>query len=319
MGSFLTNAKMPAELRARVEESLRTDALARAGGANRRQGHLLLRLLMLSGVAMFAAFLVVTFQQAEREFQTNQQSLLRRFDQETRELPALRQGVAQLEQHVQTALRPWPSDFLDPVLKSGGPQALDELFERPVVYVSAFASVAALQKSAAESSPDALIRCLMLPPQSARESDLLRHLGRVYEPAALRGRVVGITGASDALAFIDSSFGARLRNLESARLLPIMEQELKRAKLSEATPFLQAGTLVYVVDEPKSPGTVADFDGEAEHYVRLQIVDQKSGALLLGLRRLVDPSWISEKSRLAYSRELNSCRLALQVRKEISQ
>jgi hypothetical protein len=73
-----------------------------------------------------------------------------------------------------------------------------------------------------------------------------------------------------------------------------------------------------VLDEPKAPSLASDFDGEAEHHLIAGMLDLKTGDHVFRLRRLVSPEWISEKSRLSYSRELDSCRLAHEIRAELS-
>lgn len=318
MPSLLTNHKMPATLRARVEASLKSDALARVGGANRRQGNVLFRVLLLSGLCAFGVFLVLSFRQAEREFVAEKTALIERYRAQSTPIDqAFEKRLAIVDHVLSGALEPYAGDIGSAELES--PLRLEDLLAKPLLYIRGpqrgFRTDAERREQAEQAGPDALPRCLMIPPPNDEETTLLRHLGRVYQPKVLSGRFVSLTRAYRAVDFLHSSFKKRLDGADTARSLPYLEAELRAAELPLAVGLREASYFFYVLDEPKVPGTVADFDGEAEHHIRMGLVALDGGATIFRLRRLVNPEWISEKSRLAYSRELNSCRLAWQIRK----
>ena len=57
-----------------------------------------------------------------------------------------------------------------------------------------------------------------------------------------------------------------------------------------------------------------ELDGENAHYVRLVVLELETGRALLVVRRQVDPTWVSPNRRSLYARELDGCKLALEVR-----
>src|SRR5690606_25264828 len=108
--------------------------------------------------------------------------------------------------------------------------------------------------------------------------------------------------------FIASSFFTELSQSEHMSQVERLRKRLERERLSRKSHAARARLLLYAVDEPLHAGAHSDFDGEGKHFVRLGILEP-SGDHLLQLRREVSPEWISEKSRLSFSRPLDSCKL----------
>jgi hypothetical protein len=129
---------------------------------------------------------------------------------------------------------------------------------------------------------------------------------------------VNLDDAFRGVAFVDSDFEGAVRKATLMRDLSSLEVALDTAPLKAGKSFAHVRYFVYVLDEPKPLGALSDFDGEAEHFMRVEVVDLESNEALYRTRRRVDPDWISEKSRLAYSRQLDSCRLAFELRAEFS-
>jgi hypothetical protein len=226
--------------------------------------------------------------------------------------------VQQLLAH---AADPYPGDWIDPQLRDAA--RFDALWSRPVVYVRGplrgFLTDADRRQTNREVVADALIRCLIVPPPSIKESELLRHLGRIYQPARFVGKFYDFEPVHAAFSFLDAGFFARaLADAERMKEVVSLGRELERAHLSRAAQARHVELFVLALDEPKNRGAVADFDGEAEHFIRLIAVDLSTPRVWWRVRRQVDPQWLSEKSRLAYSRELDSCRLAWELRQEIT-
>ena len=318
MPNLLANDRMSAALRARIQESLRTDARARVGG----QSHGVSRPLRILGafaLVLLCGFLWNSYRQSRVEFRREKAQVLKRLELETQALSQeLRRKTAFLDELLEQAQAQYPGDFVDPLVRDV--TKLGELLERPLVYVRGaiheFQTKRERRSTFPEGGPDALIRCLIEPPPSTSESDLLRHLGHVYQPATFRGRFVNMEPAYRAFDFIDSDFKTQLESTQAARNLTALSRKLDAAKLREAASAAKAELFVYVLDEPKVKGVPSDLDGEAEHDLRFSIVDLSTQKTLVRVRRRVDPEWISEKSRIAYSRELNSCRLAWELRRD---
>jgi hypothetical protein len=195
----------------------------------------------------------------------------------------------------------------------GDSKTLAALSARRLLYVRADARslphLAGARASARDSSLDALAICLVAPPANLRESTLLRAIAR--KPPG--GRIHALSEALMALDFLASSFPAEVRNAQHMQELRHLDARLRRPDVQDATSALDAEVLFVVFDEEKAPGTIADFDGEATHDLRMVAIEIASGKPLWRRRAHVDPSWISDKSRLAYSRALDSCKLICEL------
>jgi len=109
------------------------------------------------------------------------------------------------------------------------------------------------------------------------------------------------------------SWSERIKTAKSAPDLQRIERELKRAPLASAQRVLRAELLIAVLDEPSDQGTVTELDGEAPHYIRLNVIELDSAKVLLRTRKRADPSWVTANRRSQYARELDGCRFAIDV------
>jgi len=320
MPSFLLNERMNPELKRRVRLSLKSDLRERAGGQSARQGHWAVRAMMVLGVIGLASFLTVTYRQSRAELARERAQLLSAYQRQAAVFDAaFRARTEKVERLLAHAHEPYVGDWIDPGIRQAG--ALDALLAQPLSYVRGpirgFLSDAERRQTSKEAGPEALIRCLVDPPASIKESELLRHLGRIYQPKRFVGRFYDFENARGAFAFLDSGFEDEVRHADRMKQLLAQSRELREQKLGQAAEARQVRLFVSVFDEPKDRGAAADFDGEAVHYLRLSVLDLDTPRVWLRVRRQVDPQWISEKSRLAYSRELDSCRLAYELRQEL--
>lgn len=323
MPSFLVSNRMPPALRARVLQSLSGDARSRAGGKRPLAGSRQLRLLVALGVVVLSVALLLTYRKSRADFETQKTALILEYKRQTRPFDTdFRLRVERVDEFLKAAHEEYQGDHIADSFRRNLAR-LDEALRGPLVYVrgplDGFRALAERRSTWEDAGPDAFIRCLIHPPSGVEEKTLLRHLGKIYEPRAFAERFVNLDAAFAAQAFVDSEFLADLEATSFLREVKTMERKLRGERLSEAWGFASVATLGYLLDEPKAPGVASDFDGEAVHFVRLGVIDLKSGVTLLRMRRKVSPEWISEKSRLMYSRELDSCRLAFEVRQEIVQ
>lgn len=321
MPTLLTTPRMSPELRARIQESLHSDARSRAGGQSRAQGARLLRILIAFGVLFVCVALFVTFKKSRAEFARAHAALLTRYERETSVFDdSYKKRLGAIDTRLRDVPEKYPGDFIDTSIQ-GDASKLVALLSEPFVYVrgplGGFRRASERRSTSKDGGPGAFIRCLLMPPSEIKESALLRHLGKVYEPSAFRGRFVNVDDAFKGAAFVDSDFRDRLRSSTLKRELTGLEATLDTAPLEGAKSFAQVKHFVYVLDEPKTQGVPSDFDGEAEHLMRVEVVDLEKDKTLYRARRRVDPDWISQKSRLSYSRQLDSCRLAFELRAEI--
>lgn len=313
---------MSPELRARIVQSLKSDARSRAGGASSVRGSRLFRLSVFLVSVVVAGVLTVTFRQSRQEFRVAKAALLSKYRKESAPFDAdFEKRLSRIDALLETAHEKYPGDHLSPPLRTRGVSYLDEVLSQPLVYVRGptrgFQKQRERRSVWAEGGPDAFVRCLIEPPKDIEESTLLQHLGHVYQPRVLSDRFVNVDLAHRGVEFVGSSFSNELRSAKFLRNVESLARRLEHAELREAAVFSNVRYFTYVLDEPKAMGVASDFDGEAEHHVRTGILDLQTGEHVLRLRRLVSPEWISEKSRLAYSRELDSCRLAHEIRTEL--
>jgi len=308
MPSFLITSTMPKALRLRVEASLEADLRQRTLFPGRSRPRKYLRALLALAVLGLAVMLVVTYRQSRREVEQKRAAILAEYQKATGALPpSKRRSVRALAEglgRIAHTSGPW-SDV-------GDHEQLGALMDRRLLYVRGDAE--RIEKSsldiARESTLDALAICLAVPPANLRESTLLRAMSRVPSESQLHALSEALAGGD----FLGSGFVTQTNLAKHMQQLERLAARLQNPALARALGALEAEVLLLVVDEPKAAGVVSDFDGEAPHTLRLWMVDLASGRVVWQRRAQVDPGWISEKSRLAYSRALDSCRLAFELR-----
>lgn len=271
------------------------------------------------GVMCLSVALFISFKKSRAEFARSQAALTDRYERETVFFDkSYEKRLMLIETLLRDVPESYPGDFIDPSISESS--ALTKRLAAPFVYVRGpllgFRRQADRRNTWKDGGPGPFIRCYLMPPRDIKESTLLRHLGEVYQPHAFRDRFVNVDDAFKGHEFVQSNFKTRLQNATHMRELSSLTADLDTAKLRDARAFAPVTTFVYVLDEPKPQGVPSDFDGEAEHFMRIEAVDLEKSQVLYRVRRRVDPEWISEKSRLAYSRQLDSCRLAYELRAE---
>jgi hypothetical protein len=309
MPTFLVTPRMPPALRRRIQESVCRDLRQRTLFPNRGRGRVYVRIALAGAVVALSVFLVLTYRQSRREVEEKRQAILA-------EYRALEASVSENARAL--SWRKLPEVIIKRDLSVGygwGNYKLDDLFQRTFVYIRADAhelgNPANALDAARESSVDALATCLVTPPANLKESTLLRAIGQA--PPA--GRVLSFGDLLHAMEFFESSFEKEVRTATQMQELERLARRLQREDLRRGLIALRAPLLVVAIDYPKQSGVVSDFDGEAPHEIVLRVFDLwERSALVWQERRHVDPAWISAKSRLAYSRPLDSCRLAYELR-----
>jgi hypothetical protein len=107
----------------------------------------------------------------------------------------------------------------------------------------------------------------------------------------------------------------RAKDVDSVRRLAEL---FRLAPIEEAQRGAKAELFIFALDEPKTDNSPSEFDGATRHLVRVHVVDLKESRILVRVRRLVDPAWISEAKRHRYASGLTGCRLAIEVHEATS-
>ena len=96
-----------------------------------------------------------------------------------------------------------------------------------------------------------------------------------------------------------------------------LRRDFEKAPIDAAKQALRASVLVVAMDEPGDGVGPTELDGERAHAVRIALVDLAGARLLLRLRKLVDPTWISLAKKSDFASGLDSCGLAADVHEHV--
>lgn len=320
MATFLTTTKMDPALAARIEASVR--GRKRRSGAARTSPRLvaLLRVGVVVLIAFVALSVVGARRRAREEIERSREALLAAVRPHAISLTAEEKGsVARAGSWLVRLSGPYEGDFVADELRANG--ALAATLRRPSIYVrgqlGAFASPVLLSETAATSSKDALLLCLLEPPASRSEKVLLASVRIAYGRGAAMeehtGNVRRLNDAVVGLPLLTPEWSARVAATDDPAELARLRRDLDHAPLGRAREAARAGLLVVAMDEPSDGGGPTELDGERAHAVRIAVVDLASSKALLRIRKLVDPTWISLARRSEYAIGLDSCGLAFDV------
>ncbi len=312
MPSWLLNDKMSPELRSRVLRSLGVPAgHARVGP----RAIALLRFAALAGILGSVAAWSWMQHHVQDELTQAKRGL-------SRELRAARRDLSPTAFQLESRVRPWirtaTAEYLgdERPTESGRSDVLAELLSQDAVYLRGplidLQDERSLRRVASESRKDALLFCLLSPPAEATESAMLPKLsgGIAGERAAHVQRLLtGLVG----LPLLAPSWQERVERAEFIDDVRELRRMVEAAPLADARRAALADLFILALDEPKLGDGPSEFDGTNRHFVRVFVIDMKKAAVLLSVRRLVDPAWISESRRHRHARDLTSCRLAREI------
>jgi hypothetical protein len=321
MPTLLVNPKMDPALAARIYASV-TGRRGRVMAA-RSTARLVatLRFAVIFGVVALVAAILLQVRSDRAKLVTQRSALLGTWSAHASSFTAhQKEFLVRLERLFVRYAGPYSGDSVADELRAPG--GLDAALARPSVYVrgplAALATSDGLTRAANDSGKDSLLVCLVSPPGSRSEKDLLK-TARVAMSGGtpvqeLAPQVRRLLEAEVALPFVMPAWGDRIRAAKDAHALDRLELALKKAPLAAAKKVLEAELVIAVFDEPASTGAATELDGENPHDVRLVILEIETGRALLVMRRQVDPTWITPNRRSLYARELDGCKLALEVR-----
>ena len=324
MATFLTTSKMEPALAARVEASVR--------GRHRKPGGPLLspRLVALVRVGLvlgiaFVAYSVVGARRRDREeIERTRAALLGAVRTHAASLtPEDKGSVVRAESWLVRFTGTYEGDLVAEELRAPG--ALKATLARPAIYVrgqlGSFVNPARIAEAAATSSKDALLLCLMEPPASKTEKVLLSTVRIAYSGGvAMEEHTANVRRLHEAvvgLPLLMPQWSERVQATEEPTELARFRRELDRAPVDRAKQAARAGLLILAMDEPSDGGGPTELDGERAHAIRIGVVDVAASKILLRMRKLVDPSWISLAKKSEYASGLDSCGLAFDVHEAV--
>lgn len=352
MPTFLTTSKMDPALAARIEASVRgREALhgrtgtktGRHGGtasptepqvllprrpqrsaAQRRRIVSVLRLVLVVTVALGVYNIVVARRESRRALEHARTSLLESVRVQSASLPSEDHGaLSRTGTWLAAVAGPYEGDLVDPVLHAPG--SLASTLARPLVYVrgstEALGNAATLTAAAAASTKDALVLCLLEPPDSRSEKALLDKVRVAYAGGwnfeSRTPNVHRLHEIAIGLPLLLPPWSERVRAADDASEVARLRAELERAPIERAKQAAAARLLLVTLDEPGDANGATELDGERVHPVRVVLVDLAASKVLLRSRHVVDPAWITPARRATYASGLDSCLLALDVREDV--
>jgi hypothetical protein len=228
------------------------------------------------------------------------------------------------ERAIAKALGKYEGDLVSAETKDSG--LFSALLAKPGIYLRGslkdFTGEDGLARVAQNSIKDAFLVCLLDPPPGVEEHDLLERTYIAYRSGpALDGATPGFFRLQAALAFmplLEDSWRDNVLRAQELSSLEHLMKTLKQAPLKQARAAARAEYLLILLDEEKQAGAPSEFDGASKHYVRIHLIHLASQETVLRKRLLVDPSWISEKRRLRYAQGLLDCRMASELRTQLS-
>jgi hypothetical protein len=202
---------------------------------------------------------------------------------------------------------------------------LREALLRPTLYLrgplDGLAQPARVADLAASSAKDAFVLCLVAPPEARTEQALRLKASAAYAQGPSMQATSSIERLApllQALPLLGPEWQKRIRTADTASQLRTLGELIQAAPLRAAVHAARARQLLLVLDEASPGAGPAELDGERAHSVRVLLIDLSSGDVQLRFRGAVDPSWLSDRTRAQYASGIDSCALAMDLRKAIS-
>jgi hypothetical protein len=210
------------------------------------------------------------------------------------------------------------ADFVAAVVRT--PKGLAEILEQGSVYVRGAAAdlsnAAGIRRAAEASVKDAFLACLLSPPRTRSEGALMARVYDVYGGGAERqtGQVARLHDVQVGLPFLEAAWRGEVARAATLDDIERLRRDFEQAPVAAARRGATARLLVFAMDESSDATGPAELDGERPHTVRVGLVDLASDALLLRMKRRVDPGKVSAERRPLYANGIDSCALAFDVR-----
>ncbi len=325
MPTLLTTSKMDPALAARIEASVR--------GRDRKAGRALsprlvglARFVALAGAVVLTCSFVLARRSDKRETESAKAAIVASLHARAADVTAEdREAVARIESWLIRFSGAYEGDVVADELRATG--AFAATLARPAVYVrgpvAMFADSRKITETGATSAKDSLLLCLLEPPPSRDEKAMLPKVRLAYgRGATMEEHTSNVRRLHDAqvgLPFLSPRWPERVAAAEDGSELMRLRRELEKAPIEAAKQAMRASILVFAMDEPGDGVGPTELDGERAHAVRIGVVDLTRGKerLLLRVRKLVDPTWISMAKKSEYATGLDSCGLAIDVHEHV--
>jgi hypothetical protein len=321
MPTSLLTIKMSPALRRRVLASLRRRG-AHSSAKEPTRRTLPIRSIIVV-LVFFVAFAVIREQRTRSaEIQTAKENLLKARADLRKALPL---RAAALGERIMKALSQEAGNYLGDI-RHDSIRSLEDwerVANRPLLYarfdVQASVPNERLEGALAESRVDAVVHCLKTPPADRTEKELMKRVADAYA-AAEPEFTQNVHRAADALLVVrmlEPSMDRELERAEDLETVVRFQQVWDEAGVDRKLPAVSAELLLVVIDEPKQPGTPVELDGASVHGVRVAAIDMSGERDVVLYRSHHDsnPEWVSERRRHQYAKQLESCRLAHDIRR----
>ncbi|MET0595039.1 MAG: hypothetical protein ABW133_20235 [Polyangiaceae bacterium] len=317
MATFLATSKMDPALIARIERSVGgTPRAERKQRVTARTKATVLRLVIAAAIVGIAGSVLLARRRYQQAVARGRAELLEKVRAQSAALsPEDRAFMSRVEPWLHGLAAGYEGDVTSDEIRTA--KGFETTLARPSVYVrgatSAFANTTAIADTAAASTRDSFVFCLVDPPASRTEKAVLAKVRLAYAGGTSVEHVRRLHDAVDGLHRILLPWEARLDAAREIRDLDRITNELSYVHAIDAKRAVQADLLIAAMDEPGAPGP-ADLDGEKARDVRVLIVDIRAGKVLLRARKNVDPGWLTASTRATHAAGADGCALAHDIR-----
>lgn len=319
MGTFLVTPRMNPALRARVERACSSKARARHQAANvglkevfaKREAFRPAKLLPLLALLLIGGLMGAMVIHERRALESERGALLADQAGLRAGLPPGHEGlIAETDRILlEAAVEAEAPDLIDPALRAEG--ALDATLRRPALYVRApaaeLSNTRGIDDAARGSDKDAFLVCLMYPPASTSERDLLVKVRGVYFAGAKvddqTANVRRLAEARLGLAVLGPEFENSVRAAQDRGVLKRLRRDLEKAPVDLAKKAVGAELLLIVADSRSG--------------ARVTLVDITAKKTLLRLRLRNEELTLTSLGS-SHRDELEACNLAAAARKAVT-
>ncbi len=318
MGTFLTTPRMNPALKARVERAVSRKAAAMhhasALGMSKpfasRQGFRPIQLAPIFAIVLIGSLFAAMVVHEKRALEEDRAALLHELEELRVGLPAGHEGlIAETERLIVASSDDVP-DLIDPSLRQPG--GLDAVLRRPALYVhsseAALCDKRGIENAALESNKDALLVCLLHPPASMAEPDLLAKVRGVYFAGAKvddeTGTVRRLAEARVGLAVLVPAFETSVREAQDQNTLKKLRRELQKAPVEQGKKAAHAEIMIIGADSMAG--------------VRVTLIDLVAKKTLLRVRRRPEAQTWS-KLALNNKEAIEGCSVAALVRTVVAE
>jgi len=305
-------------LRARVERAVSAKARAKHHASSlgmaspfaEPRGFKPARLLPVVALVVLAGLFGAMVMHERKALEEDRRDLLRELEEKRAGLPSGSEKLITETESlvVEAAADGEIEEFIDPSVHPAA--GFDAALHRPTLYVRAPASelkdIRGIDDAARGSEKDAFLVCLMRPPASTSEKDLLAKVRGVYFAGAKvddeTSNVRRLAEARIGLAILAPAFEGTVRAAQDRGALKRLRQELHKAPIEQAKKAATAELLLVVADT-KTGARVTLFD----------IATKKP---LFRVRRRIEELTLTSLGSI-HREELEACSLAVGVRKAV--